>query len=159
MGGHGALVCALKSPGLYQTVSAFAPICNPMNCPWGIKAFSGYLGEDKDMWQQWDATCLVGNYQGPPLSIFVDQESIYCNFVDAKSNAECNYLSWIGERQGEEDQFLKDAQLLPDNLVDACVKVGMPITLRKQQGYDHSYFFIATFLEDHFDHHVKYLKA
>ncbi len=73
MGGHGALVCALKNPGLYKSVSAFAPICNPVNCPWGEKAFSGYLGADKSLWEQWDATCLVGNYQGPPLQIFVDQ--------------------------------------------------------------------------------------
>lgn len=73
MGGHGALVCALKNPGLYKSVSAFAPICNPVKCPWGEKAFSGYLGTDKTAWQEWDATCLVSNYQGPPLEIFVDQ--------------------------------------------------------------------------------------
>jgi S-formylglutathione hydrolase FrmB len=74
MGGHGALVCALKNPGLYKSVSAFAPICNPINCPWGVKAFTGYLGEaDKESWKEWDASCLVGTYNGPPLSIFVDQ--------------------------------------------------------------------------------------
>lgn len=132
MGGHGALICALKNPGLYKSVSAFAPICNPSNCAWGNKAFTGYLGPDKDLWMQWDATNLVENYQGPPLELFVDQ--------------------------GEEDSFLKDGQLLPDNLVDACVKVGMPIVLRKQSGYDHSYFFIASFLQDHFAHHAKFLK-
>lgn len=132
MGGHGALICALKNPGLYKSVSAFAPICNPVKCPWGEKAFSGYLGADKTLWEEWDATCLVANYQGAPLQIFVDQ--------------------------GEEDQFLKDGQLLPDNLVESCAKAGMPIILRKQAGYDHSYYFIATYLEDHFSHHAKFLQ-
>lgn len=91
MGGHGALVCALKNPGLYKSVSAFAPICNPSNCAWGNKAFTGYLGPDKDLWKQWDATQLVENYQGPPLELFVDQvhsdedkclvhnPEVYCN--------------------------------------------------------------------------------
>lgn len=74
MGGHGALICALKNPGLYKSVSAFAPICNPSKCPWGIKAFNGYLGpEDQAAWDQWDATELVKNYNGPPLEIFIDQ--------------------------------------------------------------------------------------
>jgi len=74
MGGHGALICALKNPGLYKSVSAFAPICNPVNCPWGVKAFTGYLGSgDKDVWKQWDATHLVGNYNGPPLELYIDQ--------------------------------------------------------------------------------------
>ena len=73
MGGHGALVCALKNPGLYKSVSAFAPICNPVNCPWGEKAFSGYFGSDKNLWKEWDASCLAATYQGPPLHIFVDQ--------------------------------------------------------------------------------------
>ena len=74
MGGHGALVCALKNPGLYKSVSAFAPICNPINCPWGVKAFTGYLGEaNKESWKEWDASFLVGTYNGPPLTIFVDQ--------------------------------------------------------------------------------------
>lgn len=73
MGGHGALVCALKNPGLYKSVSAFAPISNPINCPWGQKAFSGYLGENKEKWSEWDATELVKSYKGPPLEIFIDQ--------------------------------------------------------------------------------------
>lgn len=87
MGGHGALICALKNPGKYQTVSAFAPICNPSECPWGKKALSGYLGQDGEAteWGQWDATCLVSKYDGPPLDIFIDQVSklilgnMYCN--------------------------------------------------------------------------------
>lgn len=73
MGGHGALICALKNPGLYKSVSAFAPICNPVNCAWGVKAFTGYLGNDRNAWEEWDATCLVQSYQGPPIEIFVDQ--------------------------------------------------------------------------------------
>lgn len=82
MGGHGALVCALKNPGVYRSVSAFAPICNPVNCAWGVKAFSGYLGENKDEWQHWDATCLVQNYQGPPLDIFIDQVMFYTHSLE-----------------------------------------------------------------------------
>ncbi|CAL4170758.1 unnamed protein product, partial [Meganyctiphanes norvegica] len=73
MGGHGALVCALKNPGLFKSVSAFAPICNPMNCPWGVKAFGGYLGEDKSSWEDWDTCSLVKKYNGPPIEILVDQ--------------------------------------------------------------------------------------
>lgn len=77
MGGHGALICALKNPGLYKSVSAFAPICNPVNCPWGEKAFSGYLGSDRNLWKEWDASCLAATYQGPPLQIFVDQVMLF----------------------------------------------------------------------------------
>lgn len=77
MGGHGALVCALRNPGLYKSVSAFAPICNPTYCPWGIKAFSGYLGEDKEQWIQYDATELVTQYNGPQLEILIDQVWIF----------------------------------------------------------------------------------
>ena len=74
MGGHGALVCALKNPGLYRSVSAFAPICNPIECPWGVKAFTGYLGgSDRQAWKEWDASNLVGAYNGPPLELFIDQ--------------------------------------------------------------------------------------
>lgn len=73
MGGHGALVCALKNPGLYQSVSAFAPISNPVNCPWGKKAFTGYLGADESAWKEYDATELVSNYNSPPLELFIDQ--------------------------------------------------------------------------------------
>lgn len=74
MGGHGALICALKNPGLYKSVSAFAPICNPSNCPWGIKAFTGYLGpQETGIWSEWDATELVKSYNGPPLELFIDQ--------------------------------------------------------------------------------------
>ncbi|XP_033760240.1 S-formylglutathione hydrolase-like isoform X1 [Pecten maximus] len=131
MGGHGALICALKNPGKYKSVSAFAPICNPMNCPWGQKAFSGYLGENKDDWKAYDATELVKQYNGPPLEIHIDQ--------------------------GKADNFLPAGQLLPDNFVAACAEAKMPVVLRMQEGYDHSYYFMATFMEDHLKHHAKIL--
>lgn len=126
MGGHGALICALKNPGMYKSVSAFAPICHPTECPWGKKAFSNYLGEDRAAWEEYDATCLVQKYKGPPLWLFIDQE----------------------------DNFLKDQQLLPEHLLEAGQKNGVGITLRMQEGYDHSYFFIASFIEDHIKHHI-----
>ncbi|XP_022093875.1 S-formylglutathione hydrolase-like [Acanthaster planci] len=133
MGGHGALICALKNPGKYRSVSAFAPICNPMQCPWGQKAFNGYLGSDQAKWKEYDACELVKAYQGPPLDILVDQ--------------------------GKADQFLLQSQLLPDNLVAACTTNKTAITLRMQEDYDHSYYFIATFMKDHVRHHMRYLSA
>lgn len=132
MGGHGALICTLKNPGMYKSISAFAPISNPIQCPWGKKAFSGYLGEDKASWNDWDATELAKKYNGPPLDILIDQ--------------------------GKEDNFLKQGQLLPENLLNAAKDAGLPLVLRFQEGYDHSYYFISTFIEDHIKHHVKYLK-
>merc|ERR1712198_442954 len=133
MGGHGALICALKNPGQYKSVSAFAPICNPINCPWGVKAFSGYLGEaNKDAWKEYDACELAKTYNGPPLELLVDQ--------------------------GKADNFLTQGQLLPDNLVSSCAEGGVPIVMRLQEGYDHSYYCMATFMGDHFDHHAKFLK-
>lgn len=133
MGGHGALICALKNPGLYKSVSAFAPICNPMQCPWGQKAFKGYLGEDQETWKEYDACELMKSYQGPPLEILI--------------------------HQGKDDQFLKASQLLPDAMVAACASNQMPVVLHMEEGYDHSYYFISTFLEDHFKHHAAVLKA
>ncbi|CAL4192366.1 unnamed protein product [Meganyctiphanes norvegica] len=133
MGGHGALICALKNPGLYKSVSAFAPICNPMECPWGEKAFGGYLGHIKHHWKDYDACSLIKNYSGPPLEILIDQ--------------------------GTEDDFLHKGQLLPENLEKAVHGSNMALTLRMQDGYDHSYYFISSFMGDHFDHHAKYLKA
>lgn len=73
MGGHGALICALRNPGMYKSVSAFSPICNPKNCPWGEKAFTGYLGDNKELWTEWDATQLVAKYKGPAIELFIDQ--------------------------------------------------------------------------------------
>lgn len=131
MGGHGALICALKNPGRYQSVSAFAPIANPTNCPWGEKAFTGYLGEDRAHWQEWDASVLIAN-ASERLPLFIDQ--------------------------GEADNFLAE-QLKPEALEAACEKVGHPITLRRQPGYDHSYYFIASFIDEHLEHHFKALSS
>ena len=130
MGGHGALVCALRNPGRYRSLSAFAPISNPLDCPWGEKAFSRYLGEDRATWPAWDAcTLLAGATQRLP--ILVDQ--------------------------GEADSFL-ETQLKPQALKVAAEAVGYPLTLRLQPGYDHSYYFIASFIEDHLRHHAAALR-
>ena len=129
MGGHGALICALKNPRLYRSVSAFAPVCAPMRCPWGQKAFRNYLGEDTESWRPYDASELVRRRPfGRP--ILVDQ--------------------------GTDDQFLRE-QLYPEVLEEACGAAGQPLTLRRQQGYDHSYSFIATFMADHLRHHHQQL--
>ncbi|CAL8371167.1 unnamed protein product [Arctogadus glacialis] len=133
MGGHGALVCTLRNPGRYKTVSAFAPICNPIGCPWGQKAFAGYLGADKSTWEAYDATVLAASYDGPKLDILIDQ--------------------------GGDDQFLSSSQLLPDHLIAACSAKKIPVVFRRQPGYDHSYFFIYSFMSDHIKHHAKYLNA
>ena len=129
MGGHGALVCALRNPGRYRSVSAFAPIVNPMNCPWGEKAFSRYLGEDRAQWCEWD-TCALIAQATERLPLLVDQ--------------------------GEADGFLAD-QLKPEALQAAAAAAGHPLTLRLQPGYDHSYYFIASFIEDHLRHHAQAL--
>ncbi|MBW4440219.1 MAG: S-formylglutathione hydrolase [Plectolyngbya sp. WJT66-NPBG17] len=129
MGGHGALVCALRNPDRYQSVSAFAPICAPMQCAWGEKAFSNYLGSDRSSWRSYDATELVQARQFP-RSILIDQ--------------------------GKSDKFLTD-QLLPEVFGQACESVGQPLTLRFQNGYDHSYYFIASFIEDHIQFHAEML--
>ncbi|XP_052215226.1 S-formylglutathione hydrolase-like isoform X4 [Dreissena polymorpha] len=131
IGGHGALICALKNPGKFQSMSAFAPISNPTKAPWGIKAFTGYLGGDKSKWQEYDATELVKKYTGPALNMLVDQ--------------------------GKADNFYVKGQLLPDNLSAECASNNVPINLRIHEGYDHSYYFIATFIEEHINHHAKFL--
>jgi S-formylglutathione hydrolase len=127
MGGHGALVCGLRNPDLFKTVSAFAPICAPMQCPWGTKAFSQYLGSDLTVWRQYDASELVKHHANPNRLILIDQ--------------------------GSADSFL-DNQLMPQVFELACQEAGQPLTLRLQEGYDHSYFFIATFMADHMRHHA-----
>ncbi|TBR42773.1 S-formylglutathione hydrolase [Marinomonas agarivorans] len=129
MGGHGALICALKNPSMYASVSAFAPIVNPTQCPWGEKAFTGYLGSDRESWAQWD-TCLLIRDAKEKLPLFVDQ--------------------------GDADNFLEE-QLKPEALEKVCAEHNHPLTLRRQPGYDHSYFFIATFINDHLQHHAKAL--
>ncbi|OOE08208.1 S-formylglutathione hydrolase [Stutzerimonas degradans] len=131
MGGHGALICALKNPGRYRSLSAFAPISNPLDCPWGEKAFSHYLGEDRSRWREWDACALLAE-AGEKLPILVDQ--------------------------GDRDDFM-DGQLKPRTLEAAARAAGHPLTLRIQPGYDHSYYFIASFIEDHLRHHAEALNA
>jgi len=129
MGGHGALTLALKTPGRWASISAFAPIASPMNCPWGEKALSGYLGPDRQAWRRYDATALL-QAGGRLPDLLVDQ--------------------------GESDNFLA-SQLKPDLLEAACRDAGVPLTLRRQPGYDHSYGFIATFMEDHLRWHFERL--
>ncbi len=130
MGGHGALVCALRNPGRYQSVSAFAPISNPSNCPWGEKAFSGYLGDDRASWREWDACALLAE-ASEKLPILIDQ--------------------------GDRDDFL-DSQLKPQLLQAQAQAQAHPLWLRLQPGYDHSYYFIASFIDDHLRHHAAALK-
>jgi S-(hydroxymethyl)glutathione dehydrogenase/alcohol dehydrogenase len=130
MGGHGALTIALRNPGAYKSVSAFAPICNPTEVPWGKKAFPLYLGADEATWKQYDTVELIKKYTGPPMRLLVDQ--------------------------GTADGFLND-QLKPESLQKACDAAGMNLTLRMQEGYDHSYFMISTFVQDHLLYHHSYL--
>ncbi|WP_312220221.1 S-formylglutathione hydrolase [Brevundimonas sp.] len=134
MGGHGALTLALRHPELFRSVSAFAPISSPTRCPWGEKAFSAYLGEDRAEWAKHDAALLIegGAAKGVFDDILVDQ--------------------------GDADSFLTD-QLKPELLKAAAEKAGQGLTLRMQPGYDHSYFFMASFVDDHVAFHAKRLKA
>jgi S-formylglutathione hydrolase len=133
MGGHGALVCAMRHPGRYRSVSAFAPISQPSACPWGRKAFGHLLGPDPRHWQAWDASHLLASGQGPvgpdgtALPLLVDQ--------------------------GLADAFLEE-QLRPETLEAAAAASGHPLVLRRQPGYDHSYFFVASFIDDHLRHHA-----
>lgn len=131
MGGHGALTLSLRHPGHFASVSAFAPIASPMNCPWGEKALGGYLGPDRAVWRGHDACALIEDGARLP-ALLVDQ--------------------------GTADGFL-ETQLKPELLERACAKAGIPLTLRRQDGYDHSYFFIATFVEDHLRWHARTLSA
>lgn len=129
MGGHGALVMALRESSAYASVSAFAPICHPTACPWGKKAFSGYLGEDSEAWQKYDATLLIQQKKSaPPMLI----------------------------SQGLADNFLAE-QLGLDDLQAAVTEVGIQATIEVHPGYDHSYYFIASFIEQHLRFHARYL--
>ncbi len=132
MGGHGALVCALKNPGRYTSVSAFAPIANPTQCPWGEKAFGGYLGDDRESWKQWDA----------------------CELIAAGAR-----VDEIKVDQGDADNFYQDGQLRPEALEAACQEAGISLTLQMRPGYDHSYFFIASFIDDHLRYHAHHLRS
>ncbi|WP_299345264.1 S-formylglutathione hydrolase [uncultured Pseudoxanthomonas sp.] len=129
MGGHGALTVALKNPGRYRSVSAFSPIVAPSQVPWGEKAFGAYLGSDRDAWKHYDAVALIRD-ASERLPLLVDQ--------------------------GDADEFL-NVQLKPELLQAAADAAGHPLTLRLQPGYDHSYYFIASFIGDHVAHHAKAL--
>jgi len=131
MGGHGALVTALRHPGRYRSVSAFSPIVALSQVPWGRKALGAYLGDDREQWREWDAVELIANAP-ERLPLLVDQ--------------------------GEADEFLA-TQLRPELLQAACQRAGHPLTLRLHPGYDHSYYFIASLLAGHFEHHAKALRA
>jgi len=134
MGGHGALISFLKYPGKYKSVSAFSPICNPINCPWGQKAFTGYFGsQNQDIWKENDATELIKDYHGK-LNVLIDI--------------------------GTTDKFYKLGQLLPENLDETAQHLqikGQHYKLRFQEGYDHSYYFVSTFAEDHVNYHAQFL--
>lgn len=131
MGGHGALSIALKNPGRYCSVSAFAPIVNPTRVPWGQKAFAAYLGADQDKWREWDSCCLLMQADiAQPIPVLIDQ--------------------------GDADQFLAD-QLQPAQFAEVARQKNWPLTLRVQPGYDHSYYFIASFIEDHLRFHAEHL--
>ena len=131
MGGHGALMIALRNPERYASASAFSPIVAPSQVPWGQQAFSAYLGDDKDAWQQYDTVNLVNQSQGKrQLPILIDQ--------------------------GLADEFLVE-QLQPELLEQAAAQANYPMTLRRQAGYDHSYYFIASFIGEHITHHAKAL--
>lgn len=131
MGGHGALTLALRHPQRYRSASAFAPIASPTRCPWGQKAFSRYLGDDRNAWAEHDASALIRRRSTPfPIGILIDQ--------------------------GTDDQFLQE-QLLTPELEAACKEAGQPLTLRMQPGYDHSYYFVSSFMQDHIAFHHKVL--
>jgi S-formylglutathione hydrolase len=131
MGGHGALVVALRNPGRYRAVSAFAPIVAPTQVPWGQKAFLAYLGADRSAWGEWDATALLAGAD-ERLPILIDQ--------------------------GDEDEYL-DTQLRPWLFTKEAERCGHPVRLRRHPGYDHSYYFVASFIGDHIAHHARALHA
>ena len=134
MGGHGALTLALRHPGRFKSVSAFAPICAPTQCPWGEKAFNGYLGADRTAWGEHDATVLMQNHPIAP------------------------YPAGILIDQGLADKFLP-TQLHPELFEAACQAIGQPLTLRRHAGYDHGYYFIQSFMADHLAHHAGQLSS
>ena len=131
MGGHGALTIALRNPDRFRSVSAFAPIVSPLQCPWGEKALGGYLGNDQSAWRAYDACALIAD-GARVAEILVDQ--------------------------GDADQFLAE-QLKPALLESACADAGIALTMRMQAGYDHSYYFISTFMADHIAWHAARLKV
>ena len=131
MGGHGALVIALKNPGMFRSASAFSPICAPTRCPWGTYAFERYLGNNQEIWKDWDTVELLRKQAGD-VPMLVDQ--------------------------GSEDEFLKSGQLRTDLLLEVVKETSSPAEIRMQTGYDHSYYFVGSFLEDHVRFHDHYLR-
>ena len=131
MGGHGALIIGLKNPTKFRSISAFSPISHPTECPWGDKALTGYLGNDKKAWAAYDATELV------------------------KAGSRHNFPILI--EQGTDDEFYQKKQLLPEHFEAACKEAKQDVKVNYQQGYDHSYYFISTFIESHIKHHAKAL--
>jgi S-formylglutathione hydrolase len=131
MGGHGALTIGLKNPGMFTSISAFSPICNPVNAPWGKNAFSQYLGDNKNTWLEYDACHLLKNSK-QHTPILVDQ--------------------------GTDDNFLEE-QLMPDNFIKTAQKSDYQLSLNMRSGYDHSYYFIASFIDGHLSFHAKHLFA
>ncbi|KLE34578.1 S-formylglutathione hydrolase [Aurantiacibacter luteus] len=131
MGGHGALTVSLRNPGRFRSTSAFAPIVSPLNCPWGDKALTGYLGDNRDTWRQYDSVALIEDGARLP-EVLIDQ--------------------------GRADEWL-EPQLKTHLFADACRRAGMEPTIRMQEGYDHSYFFVSTFIADHVAWHAERLKA
>lgn len=131
MGGHGALICALKNPDDFRSVSAFSPICNPVNCGWGKGCFGAYLGDDENAWKSYDATELIKS-GSKVTDILIDQ--------------------------GTADEFYDEKQLLPEQLQNACDQAGQSVNIRMQEGYDHSYHFIASFIGEHIAYHAAALK-
>jgi len=133
MGGLGAITIAFKNPEKFKVASAFAPISHPSSCSIGSKAFSRYLGDDKSSWIPYDPTELAHKYEGRDLHLLVDQ--------------------------GTEDAFYKDKTLLPEDFIKACETRGIPLKFRWQKGYDHSYYFVSTFIDDHINHHADLLSS
>lgn len=131
MGGHGALMIGLKNPSLFKSISAFSPIVNPTHAPWGIKAMKGYLGDEQSVWEEFDSVELLKKSQLHPAKILI--------------------------HQGLNDEFLKD-QLLTDQFIEAANNSGQLHVVKYCEGYDHSYYFISTFIEEHILHHARYLK-
>uniref|UniRef100_A0A2S2P5D9 S-formylglutathione hydrolase n=2 Tax=Schizaphis graminum TaxID=13262 RepID=A0A2S2P5D9_SCHGA len=129
MGGHGALISALKNPGKYRSVSAFAPVCNPSKTPDIQFILKCYFGDDIKTMEEWDATCLVTNYKGPELNILI--------------------------HQGKNDQYKEQLKL--DNFASACEKAGITVSINVEDRYDHGFYFISSFIEQHFHHHSKFL--
>lgn len=138
MGGHGAITIALNNPGMFKSVSAFSPISNPTEAPWGKKAFPLYLGEDKEAWKEYDAVELIKKYTGPPIRLLVDQGS-------------------ADSFESDDKKKKNEHQLRPEALQKACDDRGIALCLRMREGYDHSYYFIQSFVEDHLHYHAAYL--